>query len=148
MVFLGSEKLNFNDYFKWVQQTVQRPETHPIQLGKFVHTPLIGICGTIFPSANGVHQALWIRKLFSQLMTTYWYRYKSPGWEIEPMIYNISDPGLSDWGSFFKTRELKNSKFFKVKGQKTMIIPKTQRFLSLNENLWEFWINKSSFMKL
>jgi len=24
-----------------------------------IHTPLIGTCRTIFPSANGVHQTLW-----------------------------------------------------------------------------------------
>jgi len=28
-------------------------------LGDYTHAPLIGICGSIFPSANGVHQTLW-----------------------------------------------------------------------------------------
>jgi hypothetical protein len=35
------------------------PPPHPAGLGDYTHTPLIRICGTIFPSANGVHQTLW-----------------------------------------------------------------------------------------
>jgi hypothetical protein len=35
------------------------PLPHPVGLGDYTHTPLIGICGTTFPSANGVHQTLW-----------------------------------------------------------------------------------------
>jgi len=38
--------------------------THPAWLGDYTHTPLIGICGTIFPSTNGAHQTLWIESKF------------------------------------------------------------------------------------
>ena len=50
------------DYFKCVQHTGQRPETHHTTpshrgLGDYTHIPLSGICGTVLPSAYGVNQA-------------------------------------------------------------------------------------------
>ncbi len=45
---------------------------HPAGLGDYTHTPLIGICWTISPSASGFHQTCWAGSNFSQL-TMYWY---------------------------------------------------------------------------
>jgi len=42
-------------------------------LGDYTDTPLIGICETVFPSANCFHQTLWAGRYFSQL-TMYQYK--------------------------------------------------------------------------
>jgi hypothetical protein len=38
------------------QWTITLP--HPAGLGDYTHTPLFGVCGTIFSSTNVVHQIL------------------------------------------------------------------------------------------
>ncbi len=40
------------------------PLSRPTGLGDYTHTPLIAICGTVFPSANSVHQTLWTESNF------------------------------------------------------------------------------------
>jgi len=87
-------------YFKCMQHTKQRPVTHhttpPTGLGDYTHTPLIGICRTIFPSANGVHQTLWTGSNYSQL-TMYWYIVPVHWAGIKPMTLDSQSQTQTTW---------------------------------------------------
>jgi len=72
---------------------------HLAGLGDYTYTPLIGICRTIFPSANGVHQTLCGQEAISANRPHNGAKYWSTGWESKPRpeTHNLRPKPLSQW---------------------------------------------------
>ncbi len=89
------------------------PLSRPTGLGDYTHTPLIGICGTIFPSANGVHQTLWTE---SNFQPSDHIPVQHIGWESnpQPKTHNVRPrplrqgicPQLVHWNPTHRLRQL------------------------------------------